>query len=52
MNVSDSKRLWLVKSSINALSIELYIPGYQFCDPERCLKERLARGNQGINPLS
>jgi len=32
----------LNRSIINALPIELYIPGYQFCGPETCLKERLA----------
>jgi len=41
----------LLNRPINALPIELYIPGYQFCGPETCLKERLARGNQGFNPL-
>jgi hypothetical protein len=30
---------------------ELHIPGYQFCGPFTKLDERLARGDQGINPL-
>jgi hypothetical protein len=29
----------------------LLIPGYQFCGPFTKLDERLARGDQGINPL-
>jgi len=40
----------LLNRAINALSFKLRIPGYQFCDPETRLKERL-RGDRGINPL-
>ena len=36
---------------INRLPIELHIPGYQFCGPGTRLLKRLARGDQGINPL-
>jgi hypothetical protein len=41
----------LLNSVINALPCELHIPGYQFCGPGTHLKKRLARGDQGINPL-
>ncbi|XP_071575288.1 uncharacterized protein [Temnothorax nylanderi] len=41
----------LLNRAINALPIELHIPGYQFCGPGTHLEERLARGDQGINPL-
>lgn len=41
----------LVNSVINRLPLELHIPGYQFCGPGTRLKERLQRGEQGINPL-
>ena len=41
----------LLNRAINALPIELHIPGYQFCGPGTRLKERLARGDRGINPL-
>jgi len=37
----------LLNRAINALPIELHIPGYQFCGPGT----RLARGDRGINPL-
>ena len=36
---------------INNLPVELHIPGYQFCGPGTKLKERLARGDSGINLL-
>ena len=41
----------LVNSIINKLPVELHIPGYQYCGPGTKLKERLARGDSGINPL-
>lgn len=41
----------LVNSAINVLPVELHIPGYQFCGPGTKLIKRLARGDQGINPL-
>lgn len=36
---------------INKLPFELHIPKYQFCGPGTHLSKRLARGDQGINPL-
>lgn len=41
----------LVNTLINKLPVELHIPGYQFCGPGTKLNKRLARGDQGINPL-
>ncbi|KYN05740.1 hypothetical protein ALC62_03326 [Cyphomyrmex costatus] len=41
----------LLNHAINALPIELHIPGYQFCGPGTRLVKRLARGDRGINPL-
>jgi len=41
----------LLNNMINALLFELHIPGYQFCGPGTHLEKRLARGDQGINPL-
>lgn len=41
----------LVNSIINKLPVELHVPGYQFCGPGTKLKQRLARGDKGINPL-
>lgn len=41
----------LANSVIDALPIELHIPRYQFCEPGTKLIKRLARGDQGINPL-
>ena len=41
----------LLNHVINALPIELHIPGYQYCGPGTHLEKRLARGDQGINPL-
>lgn len=41
----------LLNRAINALPIELHIPGYQFCGPGTQLEKRLARGDQGINSL-
>jgi len=41
----------LLNRAINALPFELHIPGYQFCGPGTHLEKRLARGDQGINPL-
>src|SRR5438034_903741 len=40
-----------LNTAINALPFEAHIPGYQFCGPGTRLEERLARGEQGINPL-
>lgn len=41
----------LLNRAINALPFELHIPGYQYCGPGTRLRERLARGDPGINPL-
>lgn len=41
----------LLNRAINALPVELHIPGYQFCGPGTRLQTRLARGDRGINPL-
>src|SRR5436190_10066381 len=41
----------LLNRAINALSIELHMPGYQFCGPGTHLEKRLVRGDRGINPL-
>ncbi|XP_055906049.1 uncharacterized protein LOC129941904 [Eupeodes corollae] len=41
----------LLNSLIDKLPLELHLPGYQFCGPGTNLKERLARGDSGINSL-
>lgn len=42
----------IVNTAIDALPIELHLPGgYQFCGPGTKLKQRLARGDPGINKL-
>lgn len=41
----------LINTAINKLPIELHLPSYRFCGPGTRLKERLARGDVGINPL-
>lgn len=41
----------ILNKAINSLPIELHIPGYKFCGPGTRLKERLARGDTGINLL-
>lgn len=41
----------LINSVINGLPFEFHIPGYQFCGPGTRLRERLARGETGINKL-
>ena len=40
-----------LNKAINALPIELHLPGYQFCGPGTKLAKRLARGDKEINPL-
>jgi len=49
--MSTIKGCDFLNHAINALPIELYIPGYQFCDPGTHLEKRLAKGNRGINSL-
>lgn len=41
----------LVNNLINRLPFELHFPSYQYCGPGTKLKERLARGDRGINLL-
>lgn len=41
----------MVNRLVNALPVELHIPGYQYCGPGTRLNKRLARGDRGINPL-
>ena len=41
----------LVNGIINRLPFELHVPGYQFCGPGTRLLKRLARGDEGVNPL-
>ena len=42
----------IVNTAVDALPIELHLPGgYQYCGPGTKLKERLARGDPGINKL-
>lgn len=39
----------ILNSAINSLPFELHLPGYQFCGPGTKLKERLSKGQKGIN---
>lgn len=42
----------IVNTAIDALPIELHLPGgYQYCGPGTKLRQRLARGDPGINKL-
>lgn len=41
----------IINTLINKLPIELHFPGYQYCGPGTKLKERLSRGDPGINLL-
>lgn len=42
----------IVNTAIDALPVELHLPGgYRYCGPGTKLKERLARGDPGINKL-
>lgn len=42
----------LINTAIDALPVELHLPGgYQFCGPGTKLKQRLLRGDRGINKL-
>lgn len=41
----------VVNSVIDALPVELHIPGYQYCGAGTKLAKRLARGDLGINKL-
>lgn len=41
----------LVNSIINHLPFELHLPGYNYCGPGTRLRERLIRGDKGVNEL-
>lgn len=41
----------ILNSLINKLPVELHLPGYNYCGPGTKLKERLERGDRGVNPL-
>lgn len=41
----------IVNTAIDALPVELHIPGYSYCGPGTKLAKRLARGDLGINKL-
>lgn len=41
----------LLNRIINTLPFELHLPGYNYCGPGTRLKERLARGDKGVNLL-
>ena len=41
----------LINRAVDALPVELHLPGYRFCGPGTKLGERLARGDHGINEL-
>ena len=41
----------VLNRAIDALPIELHVPGYQYCGPGTRLTKRLSRGDPGINPL-
>lgn len=41
----------LLNSVINNLPFELHLPGYNYCGPGTRLKERLLRGDRGVNAL-
>lgn len=41
----------IFNKALNLLPFELHLPGHRFCGPGTKLKERLARGDTGINPL-
>lgn len=41
----------LLNSAINHLPFELHLPGYNYCGPGTKLRERLLRGDKGINLL-
>lgn len=41
----------ILNKFIDLIPFEIHIPGYQFCGPGTKLKERLDRGDKGVNPL-
>lgn len=48
---SKKRGTGIVNALINKLPVELHIPGFNFCGPGTKLKERLARGDTGVNLL-
>lgn len=40
-----------ITDALEKIPTELHIPGYNFCGPNTKLKQRLERGDRGINPL-
>jgi hypothetical protein len=42
---------YAINRAIDLLPVEAHIPFYNYCGPGTRLKERLARGDKGINPL-
>ena len=41
----------VLNKGIDLLPVELHVPGYKFCGPGTKLKQRLKRGDKGINKL-
>lgn len=41
----------VLNKAIDLLPFEAHLPSYRFCGPGTRLKERLERGDKGINPL-
>lgn len=41
----------LLNKLINKLPFEVHIPGYRYCGPGTKLEQRLARNEEGVNPL-
>lgn len=41
----------LINTLIDKLPIELHLPGYNYCGPGTKLKQRLLRGDKGVNKL-
>lgn len=41
----------VINRAVDALPVELHLPGYRFCGPGTNLSKRLARGERGINEL-
>jgi len=41
----------IINKIINTLPFEVHVPGYNFCGPGTKLKQRLERGDRGINQL-
>lgn len=48
---SEKHGAGILNWAINHLPFELHLPGYNYCGPGTNLKDRLERGDKGINPL-